>query len=97
VDVFENEYEVKLISKSETETVNSLFKETAIAILSRNLTAEELSIFKQRKINPKVTVFATDAIAFIANKNNKYFDCVEDVVNFIQANQFHRSRLVLII
>jgi hypothetical protein len=29
-------------------------------------------------------VFATDAIAFIANKNNKYFDCVEDVVNFIQ-------------
>jgi phosphate transport system substrate-binding protein len=29
VDVFENEYEakVKLISKSETETVNSLFKE----------------------------------------------------------------------
>jgi phosphate transport system substrate-binding protein len=73
VDVFENEYEakVKLISKSGTETVNSLFKEAAIAILSRNLTAEELSIFKQRKINPKVTVFATDAIAFIANKTIK--------------------------
>jgi phosphate transport system substrate-binding protein len=52
VDVFENEYEakVKLISKSGTETVNSLFKEAAIAILSRNLTAEELSIFKQRKL-----------------------------------------------
>jgi phosphate transport system substrate-binding protein len=53
VDVFENEYEAKLISKSETETVNSLFKETAIAILSRNLTAEELSIFKQGKLIPK--------------------------------------------
>ena len=88
VDVFENEYEakVKLISKSETETVNSLFKEkAAIAILSRNLTAEELSIFKQRKINPKVTVFATDAIAFIANKNNKdTLIALKDVVNFIQ-------------
>jgi phosphate transport system substrate-binding protein len=73
MDVFENEYEakVKLISKSETETVNSLFKEKLLyAILSRNLT-EELSIFKQRKINPKVTVFATDAIAFIANKTIK--------------------------
>lgn len=88
VDVFENEYEakVKLVSKSETETVNSLFKEkAAIAILSRNLTPEELSIFKQRKINPKITVFATDAIAFIANKNNKdTLIALKDVVNFIQ-------------
>ncbi len=88
VDVFENEYEakVKLIPKSETETVNSLFKEkAAIAILSRNLTPEELSIFKQRKINPKITVFATDAIAFIANKNNKdTVIALKDVVDFIQ-------------
>lgn len=88
VDVFENEYEakVKLISKSETETVNSLYKEkAAIAILSRNLTPEELSIFKQRKIIPKITVFATDAIAFIANKNNKdTLIALKDVVDFIQ-------------
>jgi phosphate transport system substrate-binding protein len=66
VDVFENEYEakVKLISKSETETVNSLFKEkAAIAILSRNLTAEELSIFKQGKLS-KVTVFCNRCNSF---------------------------------
>jgi phosphate transport system substrate-binding protein len=70
VDVFENEYEakVKLISKSETESKFTIQRKAAIAILSRNLTAEELSIFKQRKINPKVTVFATDAIAFILIK-----------------------------
>ncbi len=88
VDVFENEYvaKVKLVSKSEAETVNSLFKEkAAIAILSRNLTAEELNIFKQRKINPKITVFATDAIAFISNKSNKdTLVALQDVINFMQ-------------
>ena len=88
VDVFENEYEaeVKLVSKSEAETVNSLFKEkAAIAILSRNLTAEELKIFKQRKINPKITVFATDAVAFISNKSNKdTLVALQDVISFMQ-------------
>ena len=88
VSVFENEYEAKvtLVAKSESETVNSLFKEeAAIAILSRNLSAEELKIFKQRKINPKTTVFATDAIAFIANKNNKdTLVALQDVISFMQ-------------
>lgn len=88
VAVFENEYNAKvtLVAKSESETVNSLFKEkAAIAILSRNLSAEELKIFKQRKINPKTTVFATDAIAFIANKNNKdTLVALQDVISFMQ-------------
>ena len=88
VSVFENEYEAKvtLVAKSESETVNSLFKEeAAIAILSRNLSAEELKIFKQRKNNPKTTVFATDAIAFIANKNNKdTLVALQDVISFMQ-------------
>nr|WP_315208858.1 substrate-binding domain-containing protein [uncultured Flavobacterium sp.] len=88
VSVFENEYDAKvtLVAKSESETVNSLFKEkAAIAILSRNLSAEELKIFKQRKINPKTTVFATDAIAFIANKNNKdTLVALQDVISFMQ-------------
>jgi phosphate transport system substrate-binding protein len=75
VDIFESKYEakIKLISKSEAETVNSLFKEKgAIAILTRNLTLEESKVFEQRKIIPKVTMFATDAVALIYNKNNKY-------------------------
>ncbi|MFV8322324.1 PstS family phosphate ABC transporter substrate-binding protein [Flavobacterium sp. LB3P21] len=88
VSVFENEYEAKvtLVAKSESETVNSLFKEkAAIAILSRNLSAEELKIFKQRKINPKITVFATDAIAFIGNKSNKdTLVALQDVISFMQ-------------
>jgi phosphate transport system substrate-binding protein len=88
VSVFQNEYDAKvtLVAKSESETLNSLFKEkAAIAILSRNLSAEELKIFKQRKINPKTTVFATDAIAFIANKNNKdTLVALQDVISFMQ-------------
>lgn len=90
VAVFENEYEakIKLISKSESETVNSLFNEKgAIAILSRNLTPEELKIFKQRKINPKITPFATDAVAFVANGNNKdSLIALKDVISFMQGN-----------
>jgi phosphate transport system substrate-binding protein len=88
VDVFESKYEakIKLISKSESETVNTLFKEkSAIAILARNLTNEELKVFDQRKILPKVTLFAKDAIAFISNKNNKdTIIALKDVIGFMQ-------------
>ena len=90
VAVFENKYEAKisLISKSESETVNSLFnKKGAIAILSRNLTPEELKIFKQRKINPKITPFGTDAIAFVANRNGQdSLIALNDVISFMQGN-----------
>ena len=90
VAVFENKYEAKinLISKSESETVNSLFNEKgAIAILSRNLTPEELEIFKQRKINPKITPFGTDAVAFVANRNNQdSLIALKDVISFMQGN-----------
>ncbi|MFV8369149.1 PstS family phosphate ABC transporter substrate-binding protein [Flavobacterium sp. LB2R40] len=88
VAVFENNYEakIKIVSKSESETVNSLFNEKgAIAVLSRKLTAQELKIFQQRKINPKITVFATDAVAFISNKNNKdTIIALKDVISFMQ-------------
>ena len=88
VAVFENNYDakIKLISKSESETLNSLFNEkSAIAILSRNLTADELKIFEQRKINPKITPFATDAVAFITNKRNKdSIISLKDVISFMQ-------------
>lgn len=88
VAVFENNYEakIKLISQSESETLNSLFKEKGgIAILARTLTTDELKIFEQRKIKPKITPFATDAVAFIANKNSKdTLIALEDVIRFMQ-------------
>ena len=91
VAVFENNYEakIKLISKSESETVNSLFNEKgAIAVLSRNLTEEELKVFQQRKIRPKITPFATDAVAFISNKSNKdTLIALADVISFMQGKE----------
>lgn len=90
VDIFESKYEakIKLISKSEAETVNSLFKEKgAIAILTRNLTLEESKVFEQRKIIPKITMFATDAVALISNKNTKdSIVALKDVISFMQGN-----------
>lgn len=73
VTIFENNYpaKIKIVSKSESEVIVSLFKEkSGIAVLTRNLTTEENKIFEQKKITPKITKFATDAIAFISNKSN---------------------------
>ena len=74
VAIFESKYKakIKIVSQSEAELVVSLFKEkSGIAILTRNLTINENKIFEQKKITPKITKFATDAIAFISNKSNK--------------------------
>jgi phosphate transport system substrate-binding protein len=88
VAVFESNYQakIKLISKSESEIVNTLFNENgSIAILTRNLTIEENKIFEQKKINPKITKFATDAIAFISNKadNDTLID-LKRVIEFMK-------------
>lgn len=74
IAVFESKYDakIKLVSKSESELILLLFKEKAgIAILTRNLTEKENKIFKQKKIIPKITKFAIDAIALISNKVTK--------------------------
>jgi phosphate transport system substrate-binding protein len=88
--VFENKYEakIKIVSKSETETINSLLKEkSAIAILTRNLTVVENQIFEQKKITPKITKFAIDAVAFISNKSTKdTLIALKDVVEFMKGS-----------
>jgi phosphate transport system substrate-binding protein len=86
--VFESKYDakIKLVSKSEAEVLNSLFnKKVGIAVLSRNLTEKELNVFEQRKIFPKITKFATDAIAFVSNKSSKdTLIALNDVVGFMK-------------
>lgn len=88
VAVFESTYAAKinLVSKSESELVLSLFNlKSSIAVLSRNLTEEENKIFAQKKITPKITKFATDAIAFISNKsNNDTLVDLKNVIDFMQ-------------
>ena len=89
IAVFESKYDnskIDINAKSETEVVQALLKDSSdIAILTRTLSPEESKIFSNRKITPKITKFATDAIAFIANKNNNdSLIALEDVVHFMQ-------------
>ena len=88
IAVFESKYEAKITldSKSEAEVIKAFLKDTAsIAILTRPLTSEETKAFGNKKITPKATKFAIDAIAFIANKStNDTLIALEDVIGFMQ-------------
>ena len=85
--VFETEYEAKLhlVSKSENEVINALFNDTArIVILTRTLSAKELKAFQIKNVTPRITPFATDAIAFIRNKTtNDTLIALQDVIDFV--------------
>lgn len=84
VAIFESKYDakIKIIPKSEAEIIVSLFKEkSGIAILTRNLTINENKIFVEKKISPKITKFATDAVAFISSKSNK--DTLVELISVI--------------
>jgi len=88
VEVFESQYnaKVELDAKSESEVIQVLVKDNArVAILARDLTAQERNRFASKKIAPRVTHFATDAIALIANKNNKdTIVSLEDIISVMQ-------------
>ena len=91
VAVFENEYDANLhlVAKSETEVLNALINDTAkIAVLTRALNAQEVKVFRTKKINPRVTPFASDAIAFIKNKStNDTLIALQDVIDFMQGKE----------
>lgn len=86
--VFESQYEAKLhlVPQSENEVLNSMLNDTAkMAVLTRELTAQELKVFQNKKITPKITRFATDAVAFIKNKTaNDTLIVLQDVIDFLQ-------------
>ena len=97
--VFENQYNasITLVGKSESEIVQLLSKnKQQLAILSRELTESEAEIFKIKKITPRITPLATDAIAFISHKNNKETRIsLEEVIIFMQGkNQNNFKGLV---
>lgn len=85
--VFETEYtaKLKLVSQSENEIVNALLNDTAkIAVLTRVLSDRELKAFEAKKITPKMTPFAKDAIAFIRNKtSNDSLIALQDIIDFM--------------
>ncbi|GAA4758586.1 substrate-binding domain-containing protein [Flavobacterium hankyongi] len=73
VMVFENQYDakIKLVGKSEMEIVKLLSEgKYDLAILTRSLSPGEAKVFDEKKIKPKETLLAMDAVAFIANKSD---------------------------
>lgn len=86
--IFESQYNatINLVPKSEAEIVNALLTDSAqVAILSRQFTPEELKVFSNRKIIPKVTKFAVDGIALICNKKSgDTLVALSDVVDFMK-------------
>lgn len=89
-DVFQSKYDatIKLVPKSEAEALNDLFNsKTGVAVLTRNLSEKEKINFSQKKIIPKITNFAIDAIAFVKNKSsNDTLLALKDVIDFMKGN-----------
>ena len=96
IAVFESYYDAKItvVAKSELEVINSLLKqENNIAVLTRELSENEKKVFEQKKIIPRTTKIAIDAIAFIANKNTKdTLIALKDVVSFIQGKSTEKIK-----
>lgn len=91
VQVFESQYEAKITikAKSEAEIIQTMVKDSSsIAILSRTLSDKEIKIFQNKKITPRITPFAIDAIAFITNINNKdTLIALQEVVDFLKGTK----------
>ena len=87
IEVFQSQYKAKinLTVKSESEVVNDLLNgKTNVAVLTRKLTKEEENYFLNKKIKPRISHFASDAVVFIRNKssNDTLID-LEEVLNLL--------------
>lgn len=97
--VFHSVYDrahITQVNMNEKEIIEGLKNGTArIAVMPRELTEQESQYFRERKITPEVTKFATDAIALITN--NRSADTVmelEEVIKVIQGKESKIKRLV---
>lgn len=97
VAVFEGTYydaKINVKPKSEAELVNDLLNQKAkVVVMARNLTKDEIAKFEKNKINPRVTPFAIDAIAFISSKsNNDTLIALKTVIDFMQGKSDPRIK-----
>ena len=87
-EIFESKYPAKLaiLPKSEAEVIAALYQEnTRIAFLARKLSETEIKGFAQKKIFPKTTPIAKDAIALITQKTAQdTLVQLEDVLNMLK-------------
>ena len=61
--------EIKQVNITENEILQAITKDSArVLVMPRKLTTEEEAHFRNRKMTPRITEFAIDAIALITNK-----------------------------
>lgn len=100
IAVFQSIYpraHVKQVNKPENEILAAMLKDSAaVVVLPRKLTKEEEAHFLNKKIVPRITHFATDAVALITN--GKAADTVinlEEVIKVLRGQPSSKvSRLV---
>ncbi len=90
IAVFENDYDAKIAikPKSEAEVMQDLFdRKTNIAILTKKLSNKDSLYFVHKNIIPRMTPFATDAIALIGNsKSNDTLIDIQDIIKFVKGD-----------
>lgn len=92
--VFESQYEAKLnlVAKPEAEIINALSRgDATVAVLPRSLEETEVKHFYNKKINPRLTHFAYDAVAFISKK--RAIDTIIDLKDVVSIIQGKSSRI----
>ena len=89
VAVFDHLYEhtdIELLDGPENQIVARLLDGTAeVIVLTRQLNESENRFFEARQFKPRVSKFATDAVALIANKSNPDSALtVDDIIGFMR-------------
>ena len=101
VAVFEHLYkqtDVTLSAAPENQIVTKLVNnEVEVAVLTRQLSEEEMSFFEVRQFRPRIHRFAEDALALVVNQNSAdSVMTVDDIIRVMQGKEpiGHVSRLV---
>jgi len=92
VAVFEHLYkqaDVELSVAQENQIVTKLVNnEVEVAVLTRQLNAEEMTFFEARQFRPRVYRFAEDALALVVNKNSAdSVITVDDIIRVMQGKE----------
>ncbi len=86
--IFESKYKatINLVPSSEAEIMQALLKDSIqIAVVTQKLSIEDSIRIVKLKKHPRQTLFASDAIALIANKKtNDTLISIQEIIDFMQ-------------
>lgn len=98
-EVFESSYynaKINLVGRPEIQAVNELIKgESAMIVLSRELTEEEKKTFVQRSVTPRIYPFAYDAVVLVGSVNGDSTIKSQDVIDMMAGKKSTGKKLVI--